>query len=541
MKLVTIDSLEEQLKLFLTNPETTDNLDEAVKKAKEILQYKEDSSYGNYAIALYETKVANMCAPLADYSKVIQKYEKIIKNDKNFLEAYLMLAKIYHQVDKQKQVEILTKANEQFPDHYIIMYDLANLKLFHTGDKEGGLELFTKCVQKLPQVDSAWASLGSAYMMNRELEMGKTCYETALSINPEKLSATLGIGVYYFENGNFKKAREYYEKSLMINKDSFWGNFNIALLEILEGNFEKGMKLYEKRDKEHYVKKYGGSGYPELEKHHVEKNADKKIVVIKEQGFGDDIMFSRYLKPLKNLGYTITFATAPELLDLFKASPDLEGIKVTNSVPAQDVTAFDHRTFLLSLPYLTSNFVKGKPDPLSIDMKKIDEGKVYFSNNIRNKIESKKFKIGLSWNGSPKHWRDKNRSIEPELLKDLLKNKDVEFFALQKIFKDVDKKFIKDMPNLTNCSEDLKDFVHTAYLVNKMDLILTVDTSLVHLAGSVGKETYMFLPTVPDWRWGLKDKQDWYPNVHLLRQEKIDDWGKPISRAKKIIKEKLSS
>ena len=221
MKIVSVEALEENLKLFITNPETTDDTEEAARQAKTILKYNKDSSYANYALALHETEQANRCAPMADYSKVIKKYEKIIKNDKNFIEAYLMLGKIYEQIDKQKQHDILAKAYKQFPDQYLIMFDLVNIKLFHTGEKELALDLFMKCVQKLPQVDSAWASLGTAYSMNRELEMAKTCYETALSINPDKLKAVLGMGVYYFENADFKKAREYYERSLMINKDSF--------------------------------------------------------------------------------------------------------------------------------------------------------------------------------------------------------------------------------------------------------------------------------------------------------------------------------
>ena len=73
-----------------------------------------------------------------------------------------------------------------------------------------------------------------------------------------------------------------------------------------------------------------------------------------------------------------------------------------------------------------------------------------------------------------------------------------------------------------------------------MDLVLTVDTSLVHLSGSIGKETYLYLPKVPDWRWGLKDKQDWYESVHLLRQKDIDDWSIPLKESEKILK-KLSS
>ena len=541
MKIVSIKALEDNLKLFLTNPETTDDLEEAARQANVILKYKENSSYANYAIALRETKEANRSAPMANFSKVIRKYEKIIKDDKNFIEAYLMLSNIYKNTDKQKQADILSEAHKQFPDHYVVMFDLGNIKLYHTGEKEEALELFTKCVQKLPQVDSAWTSLGTAYLMNRELEMAKTCYETALAINPDKLKAILGLGVYHFEKTEFKKAREYYDKSLMVNKDSYWGIINIALLEILQGGFERGLELYEKRDKQQYIRKYGGEAFPELLKEEVTKNSNKKIVIIKEQGHGDDIMFSRYILPFKNLGYDITFATAPELAGLFRASPDLDEIKITSEIPSCDITTFDNRTFLLSLPHLLSKFEKKRPPELKIDIKRIDSKKIKFSQKLLKKLKSKKLKVGISWSGSPKHWRDKNRSIEIKNFENLFENSNVEFFAIQKVNKESDKNFIEKFKNLTNCSEELNDFCHSAILLNQMDIVLTVDTSLVHLSGSLGKETYLFLPVVPDWRWGLKNEQTWYNSVQSLRQDKIDDWKSPIKKAEKIIKTKLSS
>ncbi len=540
MQVVSIDVLEEDLKLFLTNPETTNNLKEAATKAKEILLLKKDSSIANYALALNEVQIANMTAPMADYTNSIKNFKKLIKVDPNFIEPYLMLAKIYKEIDKQKQYEILCKANDKFPDHYLIMYDLAQFKLYKTGEKQEALKMLARCAELLPQVDSAWASLGVAYLMNRDLEMAKVCYETALTLNPEQLTAMLGVGVYHFENGNLEKARECFDKSMMVNKDSFWGRFNLGLLELLEGNYEKGWEIYEKRDKQQYLDKYGGSGYREMQIDDVSKGDNGKVIIIREQGFGDDIMFARYLKPLQELGYEITFMAPPEMLELFKMCPELDDIKINNSMPEKDPAAFDYRAFLMSLPWLTSRCIKNKPLPLKIDLKRLDEKKVKFPNKIKKLLDSKKLKVGLSWSGSPKHWRDANRSIDINLLKNLFKNKDVEFFAIQKVYKKEDKNFIRKIDNLHNCDEYLKDFLHTAYLVDKMDVILTVDTSLVHLAGSMGKETYLYLPVIPDWRWGLNDTQQWYPSVSLLRQKSIDDWGHPISKSASILNKKLS-
>ena len=100
-------------------------------------------------------------------------------------------------------------------------------------------------------------------------------------------------------------------------------------------------------------------------------------------------------------------------------------------------------------------------------------------------------------------------------------------------------KYMEKFENVHDCERDLKDFLHTAYLIKEMDVIITIDTSLVHLAGTLAKKTYLLLPLVPDFRWGLKSKQGWYPEINLLRQKEIDDWTHPINEAKKILK-KLS-
>ncbi len=537
MKIRSVAIFEDELKELLSNPHTSSNMRNAVSLAEQILELKKNSSYALYTMALHEVCVANRVAPMADYSKAIKNFKHLIKIDPKFIEAYLMLAKVYRETDRQKEYELLKKANKVFPENYLIMFDLGNLMCFQTGEKEEGLELFTKCVQKLPQVDSAWAALGSAYLLNRNLEMALKCFETSLAINSENLTSTLGIGVYHFEHANFKKAREFYEKSLMINKDSFWATFNISLLDLLNDDYESGLKVYEKRNKDFYLKKYGGSQYPEITRDEVQKNTNEKIVVLREQGYGDDIMFSRYLKPLKDLGYKVDYACPPELIEFFKLSPDLDEINISSQI---DPGHYNYRTFLMSLPWITSKFVKNKiSEPLSIDWKRFDKKKIKISSKTKSLLNSKKLKVGFAWSGRPTHLRDQVRTIDISSFEKLFKTQGVDFFSLQKFGKKEDHKYMSKFENVHDCERDLKDFLHTAYLIKEMDVIITIDTSLVHLAGTLAKKSYLLLPLVPDFRWGLKSKQGWYPEINLLRQKEIDDWTYPINEAKKILK-KLS-
>ena len=483
--------------------------------------------------------MANKTAPISDYTKVVETFEKIIETDPKFIEAYLMLAKVYREIDRNKEYELLIKANKQFPDHYLIMFDLANMMCFRTGEKEKGLELFSKCVQKLPMVDSAWAGLGSAYLITREFEMALKCFETCLAINPDNIESILGIGVYHFEHANFKLAREYYEKSLELDKDNFWGNFNLSLFKMLHGEYLEGLEGFEKRNKDQYLKNYGGSQYIEMKRDDVKEDSNEKIVVLREQGFGDDLMFCRYLTPFKKLGYDVTFACQPELIEFFNLIPELDNIKIKSQIPQQH---FDKRTFLMSLPWLMSKKISTKiGKPLKIDNKRFKSASKNISNNIKKIVDTEQLKIGVAWSGRPSHMRDYCRNLDLSLLSEIFKIKNIEFFTLQKIHKNEDKNFLRKFKNVHNVSDSLSNFMDTAYFVDKMDAIFTVDTSLVHLSGTMNKKTFLFLPLVPDYRWGLNEKQDWYPSVQLLRQKSKDDWSYPISECKKILTKMLSS
>ncbi len=540
MKVRSHVSLEEELKIVLGNPHTSSNLEQAVEIAEQIIKIDEKSNYANYTMGLHELALSNRSAPMADYTKPIEVFKKIIRIDPNFVEAYLMLAKIYREVDRNEEYKLLLKANEQFPDHYLIMFDLANLMTFKTGEKEKGLELFGKCVQKLPMVDTAWSGLGTAYLMTRQFDMAMKSFETSLAINPDNITSILGIGVIHFENANFEEARKYYEKSLKLDKASFWGNFNLALLTLIQGDDEKGWEYFEKRDKEQYLKKYGGEHIPEIKKSEINENSGKNIVVMREQGFGDDVMFSRYLKKLLELGYDVTFACSPELKSFFKLFPDLDKIKITSSISVD--TYFDYRVFLMSLPWVLSKYQKERiKRPLQIDLERLKKSKIDLPKTLETKINSKKLKVGIAWSGNPKHARDYCRSIKLELLGDIFKNSNVDFYVLQKVYNKDDAKNLKKFKNVYNLTDHLNNFMDTAHLIEKMDIIFTIDTSLLHVAGTMNKKTYLFLPKVPDYRWGLKETQDWYPSVNLLKQKEVDDWNYPLEKCDKIIKDTLSS
>ena len=138
-------------------------------------------------------------------------------------------------------------------------------------------------------------------------------------------------------------------------------------------------------------------------------------------------------------------------------SPDLDDVKLTSEIA--DTKVFDYRAFLMSLPWLMSGVQKPRlKDPLKIDLSRLKEKDLKIKTSVKKLVNSKKLKIGLAWSGSPKHLRDFCRSIDIDLLKNIFEIPNVEFFALQKVHRENDKKFIKKFKNVHDCTDHLKDF-----------------------------------------------------------------------------------
>ena len=141
-------------------------------------------------------------------------------------------------------------------------------------------------------------------------------------------------------------------------------------------------------------------------------------------------------------------------------------------------------------------------------------------------------RVGLVWAGNPEHKNDHNRSLLLKQLSTIL-TLPFEFHSLQKTIREIDAQTIKEFSNICQHQEEITDFSDTAALVDAMDIIISVDTSVAHLAGAMGKKTWILLPYFPDFRWMLdRDDSPWYPSAKLYRQEKIHDWDSVLEKLK---------
>ena len=306
----------------------------------------------------------------------------------------------------------------------------------------------------------------------------------------------------------FKQAKEQYLHLLELSPNFTQAWFDLAYLYLIQKDFLNGWKHYEKRLKlpSHTLQTQKFSSTSSLLNN--EDISNKTLLVFSEQGFGDTIQFIRFIKSFqeKYPSTTIILQVQQSLQKLIKFN--ISNIKLVTSF---DNLKYDYHLSLLSLAYKL-NFKYHLPL------------KSYLTINLNNKIDLKtnKQKVGICWQGNLNNSRDKYRSIDLNIILSILPKDNIQVYSLQKDIR-VNHRDIIDL------GKDFDDFHDTACAIKSLDFVITVDTSIVHLAGALGIKTYLLLPFVPDWRWGENDTQSyWYDSVSILRQTVKNNWTKPL-------------
>ena len=253
-----------------------------------------------------------------------------------------------------------------------------------------------------------------------------------------------------------------------------------------------------------------------------ESIAGKTLLLLSEQGLGDTIQMARYLGHVTTKGAAIiVMKTQEETLSLLKFNfPDIHII--TRNFDESSIS-FDYWLNTMSLPYVfqtTAESVPGRAGYLRIPPEVVD----YWQNRVEVLASKKRLKIGIAWSGRPQHHANMRRSIPFLSMMDAISPIDALFFALQK-------QVPPEHPDhLIDLADEIITLADTAALIAEMDLIITVDTSIVHLAGAIGKETWLLLPYRYEWRWGLSgERNNWYESVKVLRQPTHGDWDSVLS------------
>jgi len=388
---------------------------------------------------------------------------------------------------------------------------------------DSAIESFEMAIHLRPDYAQAHNNLGNVFQNLQQFERAMVCREKAINIQPDYEDAIYNKGCLLFWQNQVNIAIECFDKVLDINPSHEKAWWNKSLAHLVKGDFEVGWPLFEWRhvtlqdiDKRSFkTPKWTG----------VESITGKTILLYSEQGLGDTIQFCRYTKLISSLGARVVLEVPKSLITLLGT---LDGVSEL-AVRGELLPEFDYHCSLMSLPMVFQTNLQSIPTPISY-LQPHPAKVCFWRSRLGKKIKPR---IGLVWSGNSDHSNDQNRSISLLELVSWLPNK-YEYISLQKTIRSNDRVTLDENLYIHSFIDDLNDFSDTAGLIECLDLVISVDTSVAHLAGSLGKETWVLIPFRPDWRWML-DRNDspWYHSHKLYRQQVVNSWDCVFKEIKK--------
>ena len=373
-------------------------------------------------------------------------------------------------------------------------------------------------------------NLGNSLRYVNEYEEADTCFQKAIDLKPDYVNAFKNRGTLHVWTGNLERGLKCYEQALEINPQEAELHRNLGVIYLLQGRFQEGWREYRWRWKVGDLHR-PNVGLPVWDGKEI---AGKRLLLTAEQGLGDTINFVRFAKALRERGARTLVYCQPQLLALLQQNRESVGQVYPNNLglPSQ----LDAQASLLDVAdYLSISLetIPSEPSYLSSPQHLRDFWRQRLNQIVPGAPDQtstdKKLRIGISWQGNPDHQADMFRSIPLQQFECLAQVEGVTLVSLQQGFGSEQLKTWTSSPIITLGDQVDKSsgaFVDTAAIMQELDLVITSDTAIAHVAGAVGVPTWVALNSMPDWRW-LLDREDtpWYPSVRLFRQKKIADWS----------------
>lgn len=355
-------------------------------------------------------------------------------------------------------------------------------------------------------------------MLKGELGPAQTILQAALEQDPGNRAIRNLLGEVFLRQGNWSEIRKEMERRLA-GRTGAAADVERACLRLRFGDMPQGWLEYESR--------WQVPEFAEPEQHYSEPRWNgtpfigKTLLIYWEQGFGDTMMFLRYLPRVKALGGRVLLLAQSQLADLAATCPGADQV-IAHGDP---IPPFDLQCPLLSLPAVFRTDLASIPaDVPYLDVPEHVPNRGWLARELAPSKE--RTRVGLVWSGSPNHKNTARRDVPAKALAPLQTIPGVAWYSFQ-----VGRSGELPFPGIIPLEELLSNFSDTAYALSAMDLVITVDTSVAHLAGAMGIPTLLLLSSMPDWRW-MMGRQDtpWYPSMRLYRQMSPGDWAGVVQR-----------
>jgi len=388
------------------------------------------------------------------------------------------------------------------------------------------LESYERVLRARPDHARAWSNRGNVLQILDRWPEALQSYERALQLRGEHAELLVNRGIALLELARYREALQSFERAAVLDPQHREAQWCRAMTLLSLGDYAKGWKLYEWRwqRKDAPPQRHAGSA-PWLGETPI---AGKTILLHADEGFGDAIHMARYAPLVEARGARVLLEVYPPLARLMTTlSPSIEVFAHGAVLPS-----FDTHCPLGSLPRALGSTLDTLPaQPY---LRALPAEVTAWAGKLG---ERRRPRVGLAWSGNAAHERDRQRSLAFERLLPLLEE-DFEFHGLQKELRPADREVIARDGRLRLWNEELRDFADTAALVANLDLVISVDTSVAHLAGALGKPTWILLAHIADQRWLLeRTDSPWYPSARLFRQKSRGDWIPVIAEARAALRD----
>lgn len=433
-----------------------------------------------------------------------------------------LLGMVLHQTRRDEEsVRWLRQAAELEPGTAQILTGLG-CAYFSLGDYARAMESFARSIALDPGQADTYYSMGNACHKAGEIEKAVTLYRKAVELNPNDVASWNNLGKSLRETHRLEESIAAFDGALKIQPDYVQARYGRALALLTAGRLEEGFREYEVRHLELAARACSQPAWKG------EPIAGKTLFLYAEQGFGDAIQAVRFVPQARQRAARVILECRPELKWLFTYSGCADAV----IAHGETIPPFDCSASLISLPALlgaTAASIPRQTPYLSAP-----------SGDEPAPAPAGQKRVGLVWAGNPGHHEDAARSLRLEQLTPILQTPGVVFHSLQVPVPPDDEAGFRAFPNLVDAGARCQDFVDTATALRQMDLVISVDTAVAHLAGALAKPVWTFLPYAADWRWFL-DRTDtlWYPTMRLFRQARPGQWEPVIARVAAELRQSL--
>ena len=490
----------------------TGNLKGALKVYSDAIKLdpKNYHAYNNLGMA-YEK--------LGDNNKAIQSYKESVRVNPKFAKAINNIGVVLYKQKKYEQaIEIFKIALKTDPEYFELY---SNMGACYNKIKkyDEAIESLNIAIEKNPKNAGAYTNLGNVYNKLFDYKTAAKMHEKSIELDPNGSNAYSNVGTSYKYLGQIKKSIDSYKKAIELDPNFVNAHFDLSTMYLAKGDYKQGFDEYEWRFRKeemipHIIKNKDIFSKPMFTGK--EELSNKTILLHSEQGFGDSIQFIRFLSEFKKkFPCKIAVKCRDELKELFKCISEIDILTHRNE-PTPD---FDYHLPIMSMPKLLG--LKSNKD--------LSKQTPYLFANKDKEFDIKSTKghlnIGICWSASITGESYDGKVFDLEYFEPFLNNPKITVYSLQVGDGSEDIKRLGFQNKIIDLTDKLTDFSKTASFMNELDLVISSDTSVAHLAGALNKPVWIPLQKVPDWRWQNKGEiSAWYPSAKLFRQKTARSW-----------------